>query len=97
MEIAVFFFKSPVDTTAEVNFDEVEVPLVEVSFCILDVVIPKAGTQSVEIMIVAGTAGVVPGIGIDSSFQTGCVNVVYEAAHSVRTLWKPCGMRYHIS
>ena len=75
MEIAVFFFKAPVDTTAEVNFDEVEVPLVEVSFCILDVVIPKAGTQSVEIMIVAGTAGVVrllvavpaevvPGIGL---------------------------------
>ena len=93
--VAFLHVHTQVTAAAVVNLYEIEIPLVEIPFGVLNLVLPQSGSQAVEVVVVARTAGVVAGIGIYAGLQTFGVDVVHKFTHTCAAFREALSVRHH--
>ena len=68
--------------STEIYLDEIEIPVVEVHLGILGFMAPESCPETVEIVIVSASAGVVAGIAVDASLESQGMDMVDYRPHA---------------
>ena len=80
--IPLFRIELQVLASAEIYLDEIKIPVVEVHLGILGFMAPESCPETVEIVIVSASAGVVAGIAVDAGLESKGMDMVDDRPHA---------------
>ena len=93
--VALGLIQPEVAAAAVVYLDEVEVPFVEIPLRVGNIVSVKSGSESVQVVVVARTAGVMACIRVDSRLEAEGMYAVNKLSHPFTALRKALRVGNH--